>query len=300
MKRWKEHRFLLVYIAVLIAFTIYALLDVFVLPHSYMETGTQTSEAEGVIGRENAITDASSWVDEYCHIEILDYRVNNTTVYVANITVADPILLKTAFAHATYGRNISATVSDISGSVGAILAINGDFYGARVGGYVIRNGTLYSNERSDWDSEDLVVFQDGTFQCVAETDYTAEQLLEMGAIHVFCFGPPLVEDGEIVIQKDQEIHGAEEATHAQRTAIGLVGENQYVFVVCDGRTEESEGLTLYELAGFMKDLGVQTAYNLDGGGSATMVFNGEVVNKPTWFGKKIEEREVSDIVYIGY
>lgn len=45
---------------------------------------------------------------------------------------------------------------------------------------------------------------------------------------------------------------------------------------------------------------MSTAYNLDGGGSATMYFNGRVVNTPTSNGDPGDEREVSDIVYIGY
>lgn len=47
-------------------------------------------------------------------------------------------------------------------------------------------------------------------------------------------------------------------------------------------------------------MGCETAYNLDGGGSSTMVLNGTVINNPTTNVKKIKEREVSDIVYIGY
>ena len=50
----------------------------------------------------------------------------------------------------------------------------------------------------------------------------------------------------------------------------------------------------------MADLGVEIAYNLDGGGSSTMVFNGKLINNPTTNGKSIKERSVSDIVYIGY
>ena len=50
----------------------------------------------------------------------------------------------------------------------------------------------------------------------------------------------------------------------------------------------------------MQSYGVTTAYNLDGGGSSTMYFNGKVVNNPTTSGNTIEERAVSDIVYIGY
>ena len=85
-----------------------------------------------------------------------------------------------------------------------------------------------------------------------------------------------------------------------RTAIGIVDDLHYVLVVSDGRTSESKGLKLYQLAEFMTSLGVKTAYNLDGGGSSTMVFNGRVINNPTTNGKTIKERSVSDIVYIGY
>ena len=60
------------------------------------------------------------------------------------------------------------------------------------------------------------------------------------------------------------------------------------------------GLSLYELAQLMQLLGAQTAYNLDGGGSSTLYFNGTVVNNPTTNGRCIQERSVSDIVYIGY
>ena len=66
------------------------------------------------------------------------------------------------------------------------------------------------------------------------------------------------------------------------------------------RTDESEGLSLYQMAEFLQSLGAETAYNLDGGGSSTMVFNGELVNNPTTSGRSVKERSVSDIVYIGY
>ena len=48
----------------------------------------------------------------------------------------------------------------------------------------------------------------------------------------------------------------------------------------------------------MQDAGCTVAYNLDGGGSSTMVFNGTVINKPTTNGNRISERAVSDIIYI--
>ena len=85
-----------------------------------------------------------------------------------------------------------------------------------------------------------------------------------------------------------------------RTLIGVIDDLHYVFIVSDGRTSESEGLSLYELATFAKKLNIKTAYNLDGGGSSTMYFCGKVINNPTTTGRNISERSVSDIVYIGY
>ena len=82
-----------------------------------------------------------------------------------------------------------------------------------------------------------------------------------------------------------------------RTAIGMVEPLHYILVVSDGRTDESEGLTLDELAEVMADYGCTQAYNLDGGGSSTMVFNGTVINNPTSSGRSEKERSVSDIVY---
>lgn len=72
----------------------------------------------------------------------------------------------------------------------------------------------------------------------------------------------------------------------------------YVFVVSDGRTAQSAGLSLLQLAQVMQDYGCTVAYNLDGGGSSTMVFNGEIINNPT-DGRSYGERKVSDIIYIG-
>ena len=117
----------------------------------------------------------------------------------------------------------------------------------------------------------------------------------MGVWQAFSFGPALVEDSSVTVDENAEVAKAKASN--PRTAIGVIDANHFVFVVSDGRTSESEGLSLYELATFMKGLGVETAYNLDGGGSSTMYFNGYVVNNPTT-GGGIKERSVSDIVYI--
>ena len=127
---------------------------------------------------------------------------------------------------------------------------------------------------------------------------TAEELADRGAQQIFSFGPALVIDGEVGVIEGEEVERAQITN--PRTAIGILEPLHYLMVVSDGRTTESRGLSLFRLAELMRDEGCETAYNLDGGGSSTIWFNGKVLNKPTTYGDVIAERTMSDIVYIGY
>ena len=255
-------------------------------------TATESSESE------RTVTD-SSYKDSNVDINITTVRKNNTTIYVADIKLSDSSYLKTALAYDSFGTNVTETTSSMATNNNAILAVNGDYYGADRSGYVIKNGVIYRNTvRSDSEYPDLAVYKDGSFKIIYETEVTAEELLADGVVNLFAFGPSLVENGEISVDQNTEVRQA--MTKNPRTAIGIVDKNHYILVVSDGRTSESEGLSLYELAEVLKEYGATTAYNLDGGGSSTMYFNGNIVNNPTTNGHRISEREVSDIVYIGY
>ncbi len=228
-------------------------------------------------------------------ISLTEYYEYDTHIYVADITVASAQFLKTAFADDTYGKNITGRTSGIAQTKNAILAINGDYYGVRETGYVIRNGIVYRDVPSG--VQILCVKADGAMSIVNDSDYTAQQLVESGVWQAFSFGPALVSGSKVAVNKNDEVSG--ELHSNPRTAIGMIDTGHYVFVVSDGRTQESAGLSLYDLASFMRGLGAKTAYNLDGGGSSTMYFNGQVINKPTTNGVDIKERGISDIVYIG-
>ena len=229
-------------------------------------------------------------------IEITKTYVDSTYVYIADIQLSDTALLKSGLAEGTFGRNITEKTSEIASEVNAILAINGDYYGFRSSGYVMRSGYLYRDSSQGADQEDLVMYSDGTMDIISEGDVTAEELAANGAVEIYSFGPGLVEDGEIAVSTNYEVGHSMNSN--PRTAIGYYEPGHYCFVVSDGRTSESEGLSLYQLAELMDDLGVEEAYNLDGGGSSTMYFNGQVINNPTTNGNKISERSVSDIIYI--
>ena len=304
----RRHWWAVFYSIFLIGFTVYLVMDTFIITRVYTvvaETENRTeSTAAADMGESNetsfdteVVVSETSYSDENIQITLTEYREYDTSIYVADIILSSSAYLQTAFAQSSYGRNVTEKTSEIAESAGAILAINGDYYGAQEDGYVLRNGVLYRNT-ADSGQVDLVIYNDGSFAIINETDVTAEALLADGAQQILSFGPALIEDGTVVVSEDDEVGKAK--TSNPRTAIGVIDDLHYMFVVSDGRTDESAGLSLLQLAEFIKEFGVTTAYNLDGGGSSTMYFNVEVINNPTTNGRNITERSVSDIVYIGY
>lgn len=288
------------YTVLLCMFTVHVLLDTFVITRVY---GDQTSSAGSgtsvMTEEEEAVSTGNSYKDENISVTVSEYRENDTDIYVADVQLSSPEYLQTALAQGVYGRNVKEETSTIAENNNAILAVNGDYYGAREAGYVIKNGELLRNTSAG--REDLVIYEDGSWKIVSENEVSAEELLADGAVQTMSFGPGLIENGEISVGVNEEVK--QSMSSNPRTAIGIIDDCHYVFVVSDGRTDESAGLSLYQLAEFMQGLGCTTAYNLDGGGSSTMYFNGEVINNPT--GGKAghgegSERSVSDIVYIGY
>ena len=280
----------------------YSMLKTFVLAEM-ISTVSNTSSTSNTTAASQAAKNAqvtdTSYSDGNISVTLTEKTVNETQVYVADITLSSADYLKTALAQNSYGTNVTAKTSVTAAENNAILAVNGDYYGANSSGYVIRNGVVYRDSvREDASNGDLAIYKDGSFKIIYEDQVSADQLVQDGVVNLLAFGPSLVENGEISVDTNTEVGQAMSSN--PRTAIGIIDENHYIIVVSDGRTSESKGLSLYQMAEVMKSYGVKTAYNLDGGGSSTLYFNGQVINKPTTGGSKISERAVSDIVYIGY
>ena len=223
---------------------------------------------------------------------------STVTYYVADIVLGDATDLRSAFAQDSFGTNITETTSDIAEDNDALFAVNGDYYGFRDTGIVIRNGVVYRDEGA---REGLALYRDGTMEVYDETATTAEQLVADGIWNTLSFGPAILQDGAVVdgiedVEVDTNVGNHSIQGNQPRTAIGVIDTNHLVVVVVDGRSPGySEGITLTELADIMASLGVTTAYNLDGGGSSTLYYDGEVVNDPLGKGT---ERGTSDILFI--
>jgi exopolysaccharide biosynthesis protein len=232
----------------------------------------------------------------YKSISIEIYEKYDATIYVADVQLSSPLFFRTALAYDTYGRNVKQYPSVMATNKNAIFAVNGDFYGYRDVGLVIRNGTFFRDvPRNAPDNIALIMDKDGNLKLHTEGSIDGETLVEQGVIHGWSFGPVLVNNGVAVDTSTQKwVSGSDNP----RTAIGQIGPLHYLFVVVDGRSSTSRGVNLSELTQIFLDHGAQIAYNLDGGGTATMWFNGKLTNKPTYDGTGVYQRGTSDILYI--
>lgn len=281
-------------------------LDRFVIPHveitdvAAYEAGQSTTDAVSSVIAEITETSAvTSDASIQISTVVTGSGAETVTYYVADVTLTDATALRSAFANNQFGENITENTSMIAAANDALFAINGDYYGFRSTGIVIRNGLVY---RDSGARQGLAFYRNGHVEVYDETATTAQALVDAGVWNTLSFGPALLEDGEILDGIDQVEVDTNFGNHSiqgdqPRTAVGVIDDNHLVFVVVDGRsTGYSAGVDMNELAQIMKNLGCETAYNLDGGGSSTMYFNGSLVNNPLGKG---QERGTSDILYIG-
>lgn len=276
-------------------------LDEYVVDHVEVADAA-TGDTGTALDTANAVATADTWTADGTTVTVTKVETGSgadtVTYFVADLDLTDATVLRTAFAQDQFGQNIVEDTSVIAERHQAAFAVNGDYYGFRDTGMEIRNGVVY---RSEGAREGLAFYKDGRARLYDETATTAEKLLAAGVWNTLSFGPALVRGGAVVDGIDQVEVDTNFGNHSiqganPRTAVGFIATNHVVFVVVDGRDEGySRGATLPELAEIMRGLGCLTAYNLDGGGSSTMYFQGEVVNRPSNDG----ERGVSDILFIG-
>lgn len=221
-------------------------------------------------------------------ITIEQYKNDDTVWFVADIYLRNVESYRTALARDVFGKGYHEWPAKMATEKNAILAISGDYCGARTKGVVVRNGVVY---RKTTFKDVCLLYYDGVMETMHAKQFNADAAIERGVYQAFSFGPALLdENGKALEEYDTEIERAN-----PRCAIGYYEPGHYCFVVVDGRQSGySYGLTIQQLGKVFEELGCKAAYNLDGGKTAVMVFDGKIVNTPAEGGRKI-----SDIVYIG-
>jgi exopolysaccharide biosynthesis protein len=267
---------------------------------NYSNTGTDNlsaddADSEAFSAKEKVITEINSYQSDKLQFTTDKIEIGSgndkITYYLSDIYVTNVKYLKTAFASGTYGKNMTDSAANMAVGNNALLAISGDYYGNSENSVVIRNGILYRSTGNDADV--CVIFTDGTMKTYAPEDFDADEVISQGAWQAWTFGPALLDaSGNIPDSFNTTDYLYE---NHPRSAIGYVEPGHFVFVVVDGRSPGySRGANVNELAQIMIDAGCVAAYNLDGGKSASMVYDGEYVNVPAQGG-----RDISDIIYLG-
>lgn len=235
-----------------------------------------------------------------------EYSTKKLTYFIADIIVKDPSQFFTAFAKDEYTKSGREDTESIADRNDAVLAINGDYYNHDVSiGITLRNGELFRDKHAPRDI--LIVDANGDMNVILRGDrgtkkerlITGEELAAEGAWQVFEFGPALIANGQAceLPENGKYFIYTNERIREPRTVIGQIAPLHYVVLVADGRRDNwsDEGMRFPDMQEVLLARGCQTAYNLDGGGSTTLFFDGEIINKPA--GGK--QRQVSDIVCFG-
>lgn len=237
-----------------------------------------------------------SYQDEGLSVAIKRYQQNDIVYFVADVQVKQAKQLMAGLSSdKPNGRE--EQIEAIATRNGAVLAVNGDYYGAHKYGTIIRNGQLIRSTTTTRNM--LMVDANGNMSVRVDRDQDnaprlGDELVAQGIWQAFEFGPELVRDGQAVTFSPKfDVISTRDTRREPRTAMGQIGPLHYIVVVADGRQDGySIGMTLPELQQVFIAHGAVTAMNLDGGGSTEMWFQGQTINRP-FSGR----RDISDIIY---
>ena len=257
----------------------------------------------------------SSYKDESIEVNITHERIYDSDVFFAEVKIAHPTQLRTAWSGGDYSSDIRVNPLQISDYVNAAVSINADFAAHRQSdiitgqyGVIFRQDTFIRNNPGGYDllmiddrgdfhilyDDDAEVDEDGTYHKVSSDGSVTRHRI----VNSMDFGPGLIIDGEISVDTHACVPGWEvaEGRHP-RTAVGQIGKLHYLLVIVCGRgagvDAESAGVTIDQLAEIMYHKGCMQAYNLDGGQSSVLIFNQKIINPIPSEGV----RQMTDILY---
>ena len=220
---------------------------------------------------------------------VLGEGASKITYYVADVYVASLDNFRTYTAHGQMNYFDTQPALEMAAEANAIFAISGDFLTYQKSGFLMRNGEIYAADRN---FSICVLYPDGTMETHDRGSYQIQDILDRNPVQVWSFGPVLLdENGQ---PRDRYDISDAVSYPNPRSAIGYYEPGHYCLVIVDGRQEgHSAGMRIPQLAQVFADLGCTAAYNLDGGGTAVMIFNGKVFSRQSNGG-----RDLGDILLI--
>lgn len=250
-----------------------------------------------------------SYEDSTISVQVTVANTGSCAYWYSDVKIRDASQLRTMSASrsgAFDSENAELRAETLFDRSSAVVMISGDFWGSaekRGLGYIVRQGTLFKDnldEGGRWDSrlmDVLVIDEDGDFHILDRPvrgsiggTVNGKRILQ-----AFSFGPALVENGQAFTSFEGEQKWIDMSANdrRQRMCICQTGPLSYRMVCCAGPFRGNSGMTLREFADLVASLGVETAYNLDGGDSTSLFFNKGRINN---YGST-SQRKLRDIIY---
>lgn len=214
----------------------------------------------------------------------------------AEVKVGHPSQFRRFMSGGEYGSGVLYTASEMAASVNAVTASSADYYAYRPQGCIVYNGNVCKVHGNYLDvcfidDKGDMLFERAKSPRIKNKDTVAEYVKENNIRFSLTFGPVLIENGENVCPGYYQL--GELGGRYSRAA--LCQQEALHYIVVTANTEEGHMImpTVPELAQNLQAMGVQKAYALDGGQTATLIANNEIVNSISYG----SERKISDIIY---
>ena len=240
---------------------------------------------------ENTVIGTDLYQSRNLYISITTFRQNDSDVYVADIYVRSLDCLQRAFAGGKW-KSGQAKVGTIAEDNYAVMALTGDNSQNFTAGWVVANGSILRKTKNS--KRDLcLIYRTGEMVTLKASQIDHKQITaNMDQLwQSFLFGPVLLdENGKAMTKFNTNVGPAN-----PRSVIGYYEPGHYCFVQIDGRSTESKlekgkkntGMTMKQTSALMEQLGCAAAYNLDGGQSSMLWYNGETLSNPYNGGRKV-------------
>lgn len=237
---------------------------------------------------------ADGYSDDSIQLKLETIEQDDLVYRVARITISDPSQLRTATAGKPTSSKV-ALISSMAEKYNAVLALNANYLSNDPvkTSFEYRMGEKIRN-KPNRTKDLLIIDENGDFNLFIKSGKDEIKAFEDAGhtiVNAFTFGPALIRNGELLALDGN--YGYNPHGREPRLAIGQTGPLNYLILLVEGRTQDSHGMTHEELANLMFDLGCQQAFNLDGGNSATLVFNGGYYQTKSLS----NERAQSDMIY---
>ena len=234
------------------------------------------------------------YLDETIFVVTWKEAHENIAFTYSEVKIAHPSQFRRFLSGGKYASGVQTLCSEMVASVNAVAAINGDFYAFRHSGTNVYNGKVYRHDESGLHT--CHIDENGDLQFVYAGEMNSKDAVqayvdENNIRFCLCFGPVMVDNGEL--QNVSRYYLGEVNDDFSRAAICQMDSLHYLMVTANYEGRQFYLPTMSQFARIVHTTGCQKAYALDGGQSATLIMNNEVINQVSYD----NERKQSDIIY---